>query len=53
MTLKWTLFLFETIAAWTMEEEEIHPLIALAASSDPDTMYYHEAMQEPDKKQFI
>jgi hypothetical protein len=49
MTLKWTLFLFETIAAWTMEEEEIHPLIALAASSDPDTMYYHEAMREPDK----
>jgi len=29
------------------------PLLALAASSDPDIMYYHQAMREPDKKQFI
>jgi hypothetical protein len=27
--------------------------IAFAASSDPDIMYLHEAMREPDKKQFV
>ena len=27
--------------------------IAFAASADPDTMYLHEAMKQPDKKQFI
>jgi hypothetical protein len=29
-----------------------NPLLAFAASADPDTMYYHEAMQEPDAEQF-
>ncbi len=24
----------------------------LAASKDPDTMYYHEAMREPDRERF-
>eukprot|EP00978_Attheya_sp_CCMP212_P022796 scaffold68573_cov79-Attheya_sp.AAC.1 len=27
--------------------------IAFAASSDPDNLYLHEAMREPDKKQFM
>ena len=27
-------------------------LIAYKASSDPDTMYYHQAMREPDKEKF-
>ena len=27
--------------------------IAFAASSDPDTMYLHEAMRQPDREQFI
>jgi hypothetical protein len=27
--------------------------IAFAASSDPDTMYLHEAMKQPDRQQFI
>jgi hypothetical protein len=27
--------------------------IAFAASSDPDIMYLHEAMRQPDKKQFV
>ena len=31
----------------------VHPLLAYAASADPDTMYYHEAMQQPDRKQFV
>jgi hypothetical protein len=29
-----------------------HPL-AMAASSDPDVMYYHEILHEPDKPEFI
>ena len=29
-----------------------HPKVAYAASSDPDTMYLHEAMREPDAAQF-
>jgi hypothetical protein len=28
-------------------------LIAFKATLDPDTMYLHEAMKEPDKKEFI
>jgi hypothetical protein len=28
-------------------------LEGMAASADPDTMYYHEAMREPDKENFI
>jgi histone deacetylase 1/2 len=31
-----------------------HPLLfAFAASADPDTMYLHEAMRQPDRLQFI
>jgi hypothetical protein len=34
--------------------EEQHPLLfAFAASADPDTMYLHEAMRQPDREQFI
>ena len=29
---------------------EIH---AMKATSDPDTMYFHEAMREPDKAEFL
>ena len=28
-------------------------LLAFKASTDPDTMYYHQAMKEPDKEQFL
>jgi hypothetical protein len=28
-------------------------MLAYAASADPDTMYYHEAMREPDSAEFI
>ena len=34
-------------------EFDAHPLNAFAATSDPDTMYYHEAMKAPDRKEFI
>ena len=29
------------------------PLLAYKASTDPDTMYMHEAMREPDKVEFL
>jgi hypothetical protein len=29
------------------------PLLAHVARSDPDTMYMHEAMKQPDRKQFL
>ena len=29
-----------------------HPM-AYKASTDPDTMYMHQALKEPDKRQFI
>jgi hypothetical protein len=28
-------------------------ILAFAASNDPDTLYYHQAMASPDKKEFI
>jgi hypothetical protein len=31
----------------------IDNIIAYAASTDPDTMYYHEAMKEPDAPKFV
>jgi hypothetical protein len=27
--------------------------ISMATTSDPDTMYYHEILNQPDKQQFI
>jgi hypothetical protein len=30
-----------------------HPLLAMTASNDPDTLYYHEAMKASDKEEFI
>ena len=35
------------------ELEYENPLLAFAASADPDTMYWHEAMREPDRAKFI
>ncbi len=40
-------------AMFPYREDDIHPLTAFKATSDPDTMYLHEAMKEPDKKEFI
>lgn len=31
---------------------EKNPLVVMKATSDPDTMYMHEAMREPDKEHF-
>ena len=36
-----------------VDMDTMSPLIAMKATSDPDTMYLHEAMRQPDKKEFI
>ena len=40
------------IFAFKTEAECHSDLIALKAKCDPDTIYYHQAMQQPDKKEF-
>ena len=35
------------------EENGEHPLMIFKASADPDTMYMHQAMKEPDRAEFI
>ena len=32
--------------------DQLDPLFAFGATNDPDTLYYHEAMQAPDRDQF-
>ena len=32
---------------------DIDVVTAMSSSADPDTMYYHEAMKQPDRKQFV
>eukprot|EP00957_Ditylum_brightwellii_P164718 12541226-Ditylum_brightwellii.AAC.1 len=34
-------------------EVDMDDLIAFAAKMDPDTMYYHQAIREPDSAEFI
>ena len=43
---------YQAVILWEDEDNE-HPLKAFKASADPDTMYLHEAMREPDKKEFM
>ena len=31
----------------------LHPALAFAASSNPDIMYFHEVMRQPDRAQFL
>lgn len=42
-------FAMEAMFPHSMEQEDV---LAMKASSDPDTMYMHEAMRQPDKKEF-
>ena len=44
---------FEACVDLEGELNEEHPMQAYAATADPDTMYFHEAMKEPDKEEFI
>ena len=34
------------------EDKDENPLLAFAASADPDTMHYHKAMKQEDSKEF-
>jgi hypothetical protein len=44
---------YETMKEWGDIEGEPHPVLAYAASADPDTMYNNEAMKEPDSAELI
>ena len=45
---------FELFSMQAMFPEPTEPndIIAMKASNDPDTMYYHQAMKQPDAKEF-
>ena len=45
--------LFALQAMFPNEVEDPIDIFALKASNDPDTMYHHEAMKEPDAKRFM
>jgi hypothetical protein len=47
------IFCLEAMYPITQEQEHSNPLLAYKASADPDTMYLHEAMKEPDRQQFV
>jgi hypothetical protein len=47
------LFCLQAICPCNILDEMQDPIMAFKATSDPDTMYLHEAMREPDKKEFI
>jgi Reverse transcriptase (RNA-dependent DNA polymerase) len=40
-------------AMYPMEDLNTDPLMALAATSDPGTLYYHQAIREPARSKFI
>ncbi len=40
-------------AMFPYQEEDRHPLVALKATADPDIIYMHKAMKEPDKEEFL
>lgn len=45
------IFCKETIVPYA-QQGDLDPVHVMQASSDPDTMYYHEAMREPDWEEF-
>jgi hypothetical protein len=49
------MIVYESIQDITQIDPEINTMspLAFAASSDPDVMYLHEAMSQPDKAQFL
>jgi hypothetical protein len=44
---------YESLVVPQDESAPEDPIAAFSTSADPDTMYYHEAMKEPDKAQFL
>jgi transposase InsO family protein len=47
------IFCLQAICPGNLLDEMQDPIMAYKATSDPDTMYLHQAMKEPDKKQFV
>jgi hypothetical protein len=46
--------IYEVLANWEYDiQDRASNPIAFSATSDPDTMYWHQAMQQPDKQEFI
>ena len=50
--IKGEIFNIESLTSETAKDEMEHPL-ACKASTDPDTMYMHQAMKQPDKAEFV
>jgi hypothetical protein len=46
---------YQAINEWHEEDEQEdkHPLMTYKATADPDTMYLHEAMRQPDRAEFL
>jgi hypothetical protein len=38
---------------YKMQDDMTNPIAFLAQTSDPDTMYYHQAMKQPDRNEFV
>ena len=47
------IFCLQAICPGNLLDEMQDPIMAYKATSDADTMYLHQAMQEPDRKEFI
>jgi hypothetical protein len=45
--------MFCLVAMHPVRDEDENPLLACKASADCDTVHVHEAMKEPDRKEFI
>jgi hypothetical protein len=41
------------MATWDDKVPVENPFVAFATSADPNTMYYHKVMAQPDQKQFV
>ena len=47
------IFCLQALFPGGTEYDGQHPLMAYKSTSDPDTMYLHEAMKQPDKVKFL
>ena len=47
------IFSMESLFPNDIQMSQNYPYLAFKASADPDTMYLHQAMRDPDKEQFI
>lgn len=47
------IFCYATVFASDDRYNQDDPLLAYKATSDPDTLYYHQAMREPDAEEFL